>query len=214
MYKMSRSILMTAALCFAGIAQADVLYNIASFNNAGIRKYSIHWVKGITTITTAPGITGTTDDELMRLQTINADADSSNERERERFMNNGSDKDVTPGAIVLDANGGYMQFGITGSNINLTSLTFQAVAATWKNDGRGYDIDISINGGDYIDLDTAILGNNRKNGGMEQFSIDLTGFPRGISSVDFRLSSIGGAVEYIDIQINGTTTTHKPIILG
>ena len=196
---------MAAVLSVAGIVQADVLYNIASFNNNGTRKYSIHWVKGITTIITAPGITGTDDAGLLSLQTINADANTSSKHERERFMNNGSDKDVTTGAIVLDdTSGGYMQFGITGSNIALTSLTFQAVAAAWENKGRGYDIDISINGGDYVDLDATILTNHRKNGGMELFSIDLTGFPRGISSVDFRLSSTGGAVEYIDFKINGT----------
>ena len=207
---------MAVILSITGIVQADTLYNIATFNHAGPQPKVKYWYPGITTITSAPGITGTDDTGLFSLQTINVKADKS--RRGPRFQNNNVGTDSPsggmPGAITL-SHGGYMQFGITGSNIDLTSLTFQAMMACWNNDGRGYDIDISINGDDYIDLDAAILTNHRKNGGMNLFTIDLTGFPRGISSVDFRLSSTGGAVEYIDIKINGTTTTiKKPVTLG
>ena len=81
------------ALSVVGLVQADVLYNIASFNNDGstIDNNGGDWKVGITTITLGSGITGSSDADLLADQTISATVDTSTAGSR--FQNVGCAND-------------------------------------------------------------------------------------------------------------------------
>jgi hypothetical protein len=197
----------------ASLASADVLYNIASFNNDGSSNTSTQWKTGITTITSVSGVTGTDDAGLVTLQTLQANPVTASRLSSPRFSN--QDSSSLDDAVIVDASAtGYAQFGIVtdnaGESINLSSLSFQAVRATTGTAVRGYDIDVSINGGAYTVLGAANVANQR-NDGWESFDLTLT--DTGVTSVDFRIYSTGGGVEYTNFAINGTVIP-EPATLG
>jgi hypothetical protein len=189
------------------------LYNIASFNNDDSSNTATQWKTGITTITSIVGVTGTDDAGLVAFQTLQADPVTASRTSAPRFSN--QDSASLSGTVITDASTtGYFGFGIVtdnpGESINLSSLSFQAARATTTSSVRGYNIDVSINGAAYIDFSAADVANNRSNG-LEDFDLALTN--TGVTSVDFRIYSTGGGMEYTNFAINGTVIP-EPAPLG
>jgi len=197
--------LMVLVVLMAGFANAAVLYNIDSFNNTGVIASDMNWHAGITTITVMPGLTGTDDAQLKTLAA--ASGLQPDIWGGQRFRNVES-HNAAKETVTLDPAGGagYMQFGIAGTNIALTELSFLSRAATGNdNVGRGYSVTVSIDGGAYAALASGLVISGRTNGNMDTISIDLTGAQyQGISSVDFRVSAVTGGVEFTDILVSGT----------
>ncbi|YCM46074.1 hypothetical protein V2O64_08595 [Verrucomicrobiaceae bacterium 227] len=196
---------MAVAAISLGAAQGEVLYNISSFNNNNSTA-SQYWIPGITDITVDPNLTGTDDAGLLSLQTLQNDPTTTTSG-GPRFRNTEPDQNNVRQTLTTDASATqYFQFGIAGGNgqIQLTNLTFDAVRATGGSTVRGFDIDVSVNGGAYIDLGASDVANNR-NDGLAPFTLDLSsGDFQLISSIDFRVFSTGGGIEYTNFAINGT----------
>lgn len=210
--RMKVFVAMAVVVLLSGFTQAKVLYHIASFNNNGSTADNNggNWKTGITTIIRASGITGTDDAGLLSLQTIAPNADTVAGGVRFRNVGDVNSLTASHGTVIADTTG-YFQFGIAGNDIDLTNLTFKAVQATTSAATRGYKINVSINGAAYVDLAASNVANNRNNG-LQQFNIDMTGLARGLSSVDFRVYTTGGGVEYTDFQVIGAAGTigHPP----
>ncbi|YCM46075.1 PEP-CTERM sorting domain-containing protein [Verrucomicrobiaceae bacterium 227] len=191
------------AALVAGPANGALLYNISSFNNNNSTA-SEYWIPGITDITVATGLSGTDDAGLLSLQTLRADATTATSG-APRFRNTESGQNNVRGTLTTDASSTqYFQFGILaddGTAINLTSLSFSAVRATGGTTVRGFDIDVSINGGAYTDLGAENVINSR-NEGLANY--DFPVIDTGINSVDFRVYSTGGGIEYTNFAINGS----------
>ncbi len=198
-------VLLAVGMITAGTASADILYEIDSFNNNNTIS-TTYWIAGITTINVASGLTGTTDAELPVLQTVCPDINAQDQSGVARFANALAGSGDVRQTVTTDAfSGGYFQFGVTGGggNMNLTDLAFDAVRATTSTSVRGYNIDVSIDGGAYVDLGAANITNMRDDG-LEAFVLDMTGAEfQGISSVDFRVFATGGGIEWTDFEING-----------
>lgn len=124
-----------------------------------------------------------------------------------RFQNTDVNAAQTNGTLIADASGGGdFQFGIArgAGSINLTSLTFDAKKATAAASTRGYNVLVSVDGGPYMALGSANLVADR-NSGFDNIVLPTTGAGfTGVSSVNFRINSTGGGVEYTNIAINGT----------
>lgn len=204
-YKTMKNTIITTSIVLAlsaASANAAVLYNISSFNNDGSTG-TTQWKAGITTITTAAGLTGTTDAELPTLQTISATPITSPQVNVLRFANL-----ANPDNLIADT-GGYFQFGITdngdvSNNMDLTSLTFQAMRATTGTSVRGYTIEVSVDGGTYSLLGDDTDFTSNRNDGLESVTISLAGAAfQGASSVDFQVTGNGGGMEYTNFAING-----------
>lgn len=199
---MKRLMITAPAITVAGGALAAPLYSIDSFNNNGSTSTSVQWIAGITTIVEATGVTGTTDAELLTLQT--ASTSPTTAVGGTRFRNTESGNNNARQSLTIDTTG-YFQFGVTADSdeLDLTSLTFETVRATTSDSARGYDIDVSVNGGTYVDLSAANVANNR-NDGLQIISIDLSGAAyQGITSIDFRFAATGGGIEWTNIDLNG-----------
>lgn len=78
--------------------------------------------------------------------------------------------------------------------------------ATTSSATRGCIINVSTNGSAYFGLATNNVANNRSSG-LEQFNIDTTGLETDLSTVDFRIYSTGGGIEYTDFNVIGFSET-------
>ncbi|MCP5537495.1 MAG: PEP-CTERM sorting domain-containing protein [Akkermansiaceae bacterium] len=213
--KITTGILATIALTLA-TSQAAVLYNIASFNSDATTSGSINWITGKTTITTAAGYTGTTDPELR----TNANTGGLNPDGfgGYRFRNSES-HNANYGTVTADPGSGgtaYFSFGVSANSgtFDLASLTFEARASTGNNGvGRGYSVVYAINGsGVYNPAGAATVFNGRNSGNFD--SIDLTLTDTGITSVDFRITSTSGGIEYRNFTINAVPEPSSAALLG
>jgi hypothetical protein len=73
---------------------------------------------------------------------------------------------------------------------------------------------VSVNGGAYTALGSANVTADRNTAPFDSVSLSLTGPAfQGISSVDFRVNSTGGGIEYTNFAINGTTPEPSAIAL-
>ena len=192
----------------AATSRAALLYNISSFdpNDATTTSStSVQYDPNLVAITVAPGLTGTSATDLLALQTLNAGAGTGTTGSR--FQNTDVDAAQTNGTLIADASANYVQFGITGGagSINLTSLTFDAKKATAGVATRGYNVVVSVDGGPYTPLGSANLVADRNAAPFDNVVLPTTGAGfTGLSSVNFRINSTGGGVEYTNIAINGT----------
>ncbi len=151
-----------------------------------------------------PGLTGTSAEQLLALQTINPTAGTG--LAGSRFQNSDVDAAQTNGTLIADAAATYFTFGISGGVGLLTaeSLTFQAKKATAGVATRGYSVQYSVNGGAFSPLGSANLTADRNAAPFDNITLPLTGITfQNISSIDFRINSTGGGVEYTNIAING-----------
>jgi hypothetical protein len=212
----ARNIIVTGlalAALTSGSAQAAVLYNIVSFNNDGTTSSTINWIAGKTTITTAAGFTGT-DDAGLRTNAIAGGLQPDVNGET-RFENSDTNT-ATTGTVITDPGAsGYFSFSLAADTgtFNLTSLTFETRAGTGNNNvGRGYSVTYAINGsGTYTSAGSALVINGRNSGLFDSANLSLTGV--GITSVDFRISSTTGGVEYRNFAINGEAVPEPSITL-
>jgi hypothetical protein len=197
---------------------ASVLYNISSFNNDGSTSPTDRqWLIGKTTITVASGLTGTDDAGLVTLQNLQSDPTTASRTSVPRFMN-AFVTGTTPGVIVTDTSTGrYFQFGIaadSGNTIDLASLTFQTTRATTGTATRGYSISVSVDGGSYSLLGADSNVTNNRTNGLQNEDLSLAAMQfQGVSSVDFRVSSTGGGMEYINFAINGDVVPEPSTLL-
>lgn len=186
------------------VASGDVLYKILPDPNDSTTSSSttVMYDPSLVAITVASELTGTSATELNSLQTLNAAATTG--ITGNRFQNTDRDAAQTSNTLLTDiGSGGYFQFGITGTApFDVTSLTFDAKKATGSTSTRGYSVQVSIDGGAYTALGGANLTADR-NSGFENIALPTTG-TTGITSVNFRISSTGGGVEYTNLTINGT----------
>jgi hypothetical protein len=188
---------------------AAPIYNIVSFDANDATTTSsktVQYDPGLVTITVAPGLNGTTASQLLTLQTINANAGTGTTGSR--FQNTDVDAAQTNGTLIADATTNYFQFGVSGGGggISLDSLSFQAKKATANAATRGYNVVVSVNGGAYTALGSANVTADRNTAPFDAVSLSLTGPAfQGISSVDFRVNSTGGGIEYTNFAINGAT---------
>jgi len=193
----------------AGFSQAAVLYTISSFDPTDATTPSsttVDYDPALVAITTAPGLTGTTAVQLGQLQTINSGATTGTAVPGDtRFRNTDVDGAQTNGTLLVDATAAtlYFQFGISGGNssLTLTDLVFQAKRGTTGAATRGYNVVFSINGGAYTALGSGNLTTDRNTGAFDTITLPLT--DTNVSSVDFRVNSTGGGVEYANFTLNG-----------
>lgn len=189
------------------------LYVISSFNNNNSANGNIQWIAGITDISVAEGLVGTDDTGLFALQTVNIDADSEpNGLKANRFANSISHVKKYTGSITIDPTGGYMEFGISlidpaSKDIVLTSLVFNALRSTDNNTKRSYTVVYSLDSGPFVDLQSKSVTNNRTTG-YEVCSIDLKKQVAS-ESIDIRVSSTGGGIQFKDFVINGDIIAAK-----
>lgn len=102
----------------------------------------------------------------------------------------------------------YFQFGISGGGgaVTLTNLVFNAEKATATAAAvRGYSISASINGGVYQPLAAANLTLDRNTANVfDNVSISLAAAQfQNIESINFRVNSTGGGIEYANFTVNG-----------
>jgi|GEM_PF-4840880 len=187
--------------------EAAVLYNIASFdaNDASSSSSTtVNYDASLVSITMASGITGSSAADLLALQNINPNAATSSAYPR--FRNTDADTAQLNGTLVTDIDG-YFQFGIAaqaGQTLNLQSISLQAAQATAGNAGRGFNVQVSVDGGDWTSFTSQSLTNGRTLG-LQDLSYSLAGAAyQDIQSIDFRFQSTTGAVEYTNIAINGS----------
>ena len=203
-----RKLALTVGFMTAGLSssQGDVLYAIESFNN-NATDAEVWWTEGITTITVAPGLTGTTEEELLTLQTMTGEISPKDLSGAggNRFRNGEPTQNSARGTLTTDLGRDnedrFWQCGVSGSAMGLTNLTFDAVRATGGDSVRGYEIDISIDGGDYTTIATADITNNR-GAGLESFEIPIN--LSATNSIDVRFYASGGGIEWTNIAINGS----------
>lgn len=192
----------------AGALHAAPIYSITSFDANDATTTSsktVNYDPSLVTIVVAPGLTGTTANQLLALQTINGNAGINTSSPR--FQNTDVDAAQTNGTLIADASANYFQFGVSGGGggITLDSLSFQAKKATANAATRGYNVVVSINGGPYAALGSANLTADRNLPAFDSVTLNLPGAPvSGVSSVDFRVNSTGGGIEYANFAINGT----------
>lgn len=203
------------SLCLAGgllsaavtSSPAAILYNIVSFDPDDATttiSNTVQYVPSVVSIVVAPGLTGTTAEQLLSLQTINPNAGSGTTGSR--FQNSDFDAAQTNGTLIADASANYFTFGISGGAGLLTaeSLTFQAKKATGGVATRGYSVQYSVDGGAFSLLGSANVTADRNTAPFDNVTLPLTGSSfQNISSIDFRVNSTGGGVEYTNIAING-----------
>lgn len=113
-------------ILFCNFIQAEILYRIASFNNnaSAADDNGGMWKTGITTINLADGVSGTDDAGLLSLQTLYPDADTTEGIPRFKNVGEATNKDYE--TVITDPGSGteYFQFGITGTHITMSNLTF------------------------------------------------------------------------------------------
>ena len=205
------------SLAFAGLSQGAVLYTISSFDPtdaANVSSKTVNYDPSLVAITTNFGLIGTTAVELGTLQTVNTNLASAADP---RFRNTDIDAAQTNGTLVADTNG-YFQFGVSGgmSLITLTDLTFNAKKATASVSTRGYAVTASVNGGAYTSIGTAAnLTADRSAAPFDTVVLSLAGAQfQNISSIDFRVKTSGGGVEYANFTVNGAVPEPSAAILG
>lgn len=196
------------SLLAATQARAVILYSINSFDPDDATTTSsttVAFDPALVSITVFPGLTGTTAQQLLTLQTLNPNAGTA--IGGIRFQNTDSDIAQSNQTLITDASAtGYFQFGVSGGNgaLTLDNLVFDAKKATAAVATRGFNITASVNGGAYQPLGAANLTNDRNTATFDNVSLPLTGAGfQNISSVDFRVFSTGGGIEYRDFAING-----------
>ncbi len=205
------------SLASAGLSHGAVLYTISSFDPtdaAASSSTTVQYVPGLVAITTVAGLTGTTATQLNNLQTINANASTG--LAGSRFQNSDRDVNQTNGTLISDT-AGFFQFGVSGgmSAITLTNLTFNAKRATGDATSvRGYNITASVNGGAYNALGSGNLSADRSAAPFNTVPLLLTGAQyQNISSIDFRVASTGGGIEYANFTLNGAVPEPSSALL-
>jgi hypothetical protein len=204
-----RVVLSYAALCAAGVgpvARGAVLYNIQPdpTDAAVTSSTTVMYDPALVAVTVAPGLTGTTAAQLNTLQTLNANATTG--IAGNRFQNTDRDAAQSNNTLLTDAvTNTYYQFGISGTELfDVTSLSFDAKNATTTAAGRGYSVQVSVNGGAYAPLGSGTVSAFRgSTPAFDSVTLPTTG-TTGITSIDFRVTSTTGGVEYTNISINGT----------
>jgi len=213
---------------FGQTSRGALLYQITSFDPTDAVTSSsttAQYDPALPSFVVAPGLTGTDGNGLFALQTLNLTATTA--ATAPRFKNTDNDANQTNGTLVTDASAtAWFQFGVSGVagnlKLNLTNLEFHAGNATTTNAGRGYNITASVNGGAYNPIGSGTLSSFRvvaggaSGGATDDVIIPLTGASfQGISSIDFRVFSVTGGVEYADFTVNGITTpAPEPTSLG
>jgi hypothetical protein len=220
---------MLVALTICGqTSHGAIIYQITSFDATDAVTASsttAQYDPTLPSFVLAPGVTGTDGNGLFTLQTLNATAETA--ATSPRFKNTDNDANQTNGTLVTDASATlYFQFGASGLpgnlKLNLTNLEFHAGNATTTNAQRGYSITASVNGGPYTSIASGTLSSFRvtaggaSGGATDDVIIPLTGASfQGISTIDFRVFSVTGGVEYADFTVNGVTTpAPEPTSLG
>ena len=195
------------ALASMGSASGVVLYGISSFNNSNSTSGTADFIEGITTISTVADLTGTTEAQLLALQTIKA-APLTTVGGSDRFRNSESPHNNTRGTLTTDSesqtNGGYFQFGIDANDgfaVMTSDLMFDAVRATTGTSERGYRIEMSIDGGGFVEIGAGNVANQRNDG--LQTDITLPAEAKGADTIDFRIFATGGGIEWTNFRING-----------
>ncbi|MGE9267628.1 MAG: hypothetical protein ACQKBY_05990 [Verrucomicrobiales bacterium] len=206
-----------------GSAPAAVLYAINSFDandavtNSGA---SVDYNPDLVSVTVDAGLSGTSASQLNDLQTLfaNAATQASGGGDR-RFRNTDVDTNQTNGTLVTDSGGSdtvYFQFGVSGGGgaMDLTNLVFHAKKATSAVSIRGYRVLASIDGGTYALIGNANLAGDR-NTAFQEVDISLSGAQyQDIESIDFRIVSTGGGIEYADFTLNGVVPEPGTACLG
>jgi len=206
------------SLIGATALHAAPIYNIVSFdaNDATTSSSTaVMYDPSLVTTTVAPGLTGTSANQLLSLQTINPAAGTG--KTGARFQNTDVDAAQTNGTLIADPSSNYFQFGVSGGagGIRLDSLTFQAKKATTSVSTRGYNVVVSVDGGPYTALGSANLTADRNTPAFDSIVLPLTDSAyQGISSVDFRVNTTGAnGVEYTNFAINGTAPEPSALAL-
>ncbi len=210
--RMNVIVMLVIVASLVSVSHADLLYNISSFNTTGdvdaVHYAARDYIPDISAIYVAPGLTGTDDQGLRDLQTYQVDPVNPPNDDTPRWSNSESGRSDVYGVLISNAtdDSHYTQFGISGALVNLTDLTFQAVRATGGDTVRSYSVSASIDGGAYVSLTGGgyvSVANNRA-AGLQTEVLDMSDAAfQGASSVDFRITNNGGAMEYVDFQING-----------
>ena len=190
-------------LTLTGAAGAAELYAVPTFEN-GATASSERFVTEIVTVNIAAGVTGSSAVDIDNNQTYQVANDTTGNAFPR--LGNNIDSNRTPGYVLFDgADDDYIEIAISAvGGLNLESLTFDFRRGTTSASVRGYDLDVSINGGGFVDLDESNIGANRNDASPSSFDIDLSAPTyQGIDSIAFRISERGGTIELTNIAING-----------